>query len=70
MAADIEDVQSAVGELLASLVERLGRLDLLENPAGRIANFADKFSHQLSHSQPPRAENWRRLLSKSADPQD
>ena len=65
MAADVEDVQSAVRELLAGLIRRLGRLDLLENPAGGIANFADKFSHQFSKAGLLGGKNWRPLGPES-----
>ncbi len=43
--ANGEDVEAALGELLARFALGLGRFNLLEDAAGRVPDFADKFSH-------------------------
>ena len=45
MSADGEDIEAALGKLLPGFRLRLSRLNLMENPAGGIPDFADKFSH-------------------------
>ncbi len=45
VALDRKDVQSAVGELLANLSLRLRRLQMLEDAAVRVPDFADVLGH-------------------------
>ena len=46
MDADREDVKAALGELLPGFILGLGRLDLLEDPAGHISDFAYILAHE------------------------
>ena len=48
MIADVIDIKAPVGEFLPRFGLRLGRFDLIENPAGDIRDFADEFSQFIS----------------------
>ena len=59
--ADGEDVKAALGELLARFALRLGRLNLLEDAAGSVPDFADIFSHFYVLADAPRAPSRTKL---------
>jgi hypothetical protein len=47
MIANVVDIEAPVSKLLSRFGLRLGRFNLIENPAGDIPDFADEFSNIL-----------------------